>query len=54
MSNWLHNLPMVWMAVVVFGFTYLTAAAIYAGVTVLAVGEQARSFKMFRPACCRR
>ena len=49
MGNWLHHLPVVWMAVVVFGFTYLTAAAIYAGVTVLAVGEQARSFKMVSP-----
>jgi hypothetical protein len=33
------------MTVVVFGLTYLTAAAIYAVVKVLAVGERARSFK---------
>jgi hypothetical protein len=45
MSDWLHNLPVVWMALVVFGFTYLVAAAIYAFVTVLAVDERARSFK---------
>ena len=45
MSDWLHNLPVVWMALVVFGFTYLVAAAIYAIVTVLAVAERARSFK---------
>lgn len=45
MSEWLHQLPMVWMTVVVFGLTYLTAAAIYAVVKVLAVGERARSFK---------
>jgi Protein of unknown function (DUF4239) len=45
MSDWLHNLPVVWMALVVFGFTYLVAAVIYAIVTVLAVAERARSFK---------
>jgi hypothetical protein len=45
MSDWLHNLPVVWMALVVFGVTYLVAAAIYAVVMVLAVGERARSFK---------
>src|ERR1700730_12062658 len=33
------------MAVVVFGVTYLVAAAIYAVVRVLAVGQRARSFK---------
>jgi hypothetical protein len=35
MSDWLDNLPVVWMALVVFGFTYLVAAAVYAVVTVL-------------------
>ena len=45
MSDWLHNLPISWMALVVFGFTYLVAAAIYAIVTILAVAERARSFK---------
>ena len=45
MSDWLHNLPIVRMALVVFGVTYLVAAVIYAGVMVLAVGERARSFK---------
>jgi hypothetical protein len=45
MSDWLHNLPILWMALVVFGFTYLVAAAIYAIVMILAVAERARSFK---------
>ena len=45
MSDWLHNLPVVSMAVIVFGATYLVAAVIYAVVMVLAVGERARSFK---------
>src|SRR5258706_13974269 len=49
MSDWLHNLPVAWMALVVFGITYLVAAAIYAVVTVLAVGERARSFKAVSP-----
>src|SRR6266550_5039618 len=49
MSDWLHNLPVAWMAVVVFGLTYLVAAAIHAVVTVLAVGERARSFKAVSP-----
>ena len=49
MSDWLHNLPAVWMAPIVFGFTYLVAAAIQAVVAVLAVGERGRSFKAITP-----
>ena len=33
------------MALLVFGLTYVVAAAIYAFINVLAVGERARSFK---------
>jgi hypothetical protein len=36
MADWLHNLPIVWMALVVFGFTYLLAAGICGLVTGLA------------------
>ena len=28
MSDWLHNLPLVWMAIFVFGCTFLVTAAI--------------------------
>jgi Protein of unknown function (DUF4239) len=49
MSDWLHNLPVVWMAVVVFGVTYLIAVAIYAVVMGLAAGERARAFKAVSP-----
>ena len=49
MSDWIHKLPLVWMAVVIFGFTYLLAAAIYAVVMVLADGERMRSFKAVSP-----
>ena len=49
MNDWLHNLPIVWMALVVFGFTYLLAAGIYGLVTILAKGERARAFKVISP-----
>src|SRR2546428_4117003 len=49
MSDWLHSLPVLWMAVLVFGFTYLITAGIHAVRTVLAVGERARSFKAISP-----
>jgi hypothetical protein len=50
MNNWLHSLPVVWMALVIFGVTYLVTAAIYAVVAMLAVGERMRSFKAISPA----
>jgi len=49
MSDWLHNLPVLWMGLVVFGFTYLITAGIYVAVTAFAVGERARSFKAISP-----
>src|SRR6266700_2412537 len=49
MSDWLHSLPVLWMAILVFGFTYLVTAGIYAVITVFAVGERARSFKAISP-----
>jgi Protein of unknown function (DUF4239) len=49
MSDWLHNLPILWMALVIFGFTYLVAAAIYLIVMLLAAGERGRSFKAVSP-----
>src|SRR2546428_11734764 len=45
MNDWLHNLPVLWMALVIFGFTYLVSGMIYATVIVLAAGKRARSFK---------
>ena len=36
MNDWLHSLPLFWMAFVVFVATYLIAAAICVIVTVLA------------------
>src|SRR5436309_7026540 len=49
MSDWLHALPVLWMALVVFGLTYLVAAAIYAAVVSLAARGYARSFKAVSP-----
>ncbi len=45
MNYWLHDLPIVWMAVVIFGATYIVAAAIYVAVVVSAKGKSGRSFK---------
>ncbi|MGY4483515.1 hypothetical protein ACVWWR_002706 [Bradyrhizobium sp. LM3.2] len=49
MSDWLHNLPLPWMALVVFGFTYLVAMAIFAAVALVATGERAKSLKAISP-----
>lgn len=49
MSDWLFNLPVVWMAVVVFAATYLFAASIYWVVTRLAVNDRAGAFKAVSP-----
>ncbi len=49
MSDWLHNLPVPLMALVVFGLTYLLAAIIFILVTALAAGERARAFKAVSP-----
>src|SRR5882757_9880034 len=49
MSDWIHNLPVLLMALVVFGFTYLLALAIFAAVAALATGERAKSFKAVSP-----
>ena len=49
MSDWIHGLPVIWMAVVVFGATYLAAAAIYVVVNALATEERGRAFKGVSP-----
>lgn len=49
MSDWLYNLPVLWMALVVFAATYGATAAVYWVVTRLAVGERARAFKALSP-----
>ena len=49
MSDWLLNLPVLWMAVVVFAATYLLTAVVYWVVTRLAVNDRARAFKAVSP-----
>ena len=49
MNDLLHNLQIVWMAVLIFGVTYLIAFAIFAAVMILATGERARGFKAVSP-----
>ena len=49
MSDWLHNLPIAWMALLVFVATYLVAGGIYGVVMALAGGERARTFKAMSP-----
>jgi hypothetical protein len=49
MSDWLHNLPVIWMAFVVFGLTYVFTALLQAVVGMLAVGERLRAFKAVSP-----
>jgi Protein of unknown function (DUF4239) len=49
MSDWFHELPVPWMALLVFGFTYMLALAIHAGVVALARSGHAKSFKAVSP-----
>jgi len=49
MSDWLLNLPVLWIAVVVFAATYILAAIVYLVVTSLAVDDRARAFKAVSP-----
>src|SRR5215510_7998396 len=49
MGDWLLNLPIPWMAVVIFGAIYMLAVAIYLTVIRLAVDERARAFKALSP-----
>jgi hypothetical protein len=49
MGDWLLNLPIPWMAVVIFAAIYLVASAIYLIVIGLAVGDRARAFKALSP-----
>lgn len=49
MGDWLLDLPVLWMGVVILGGTYLVTAGLYVLVTTLAVGDRARAFKAISP-----
>ena len=49
MNYWLHNLPLVWMAAVIFGATYVVAGAIYGVISVSARGKWGQAFRAVSP-----
>jgi hypothetical protein len=49
MKEWLHQLPIPWLALIVLGMTYLITGAIHAAVGALAKGERARWMKAVSP-----
>ena len=49
MIAWFHNLPIGWIAFLVFVVIYLVAGGIYWLVMALAVGERALAFKTISP-----
>jgi hypothetical protein len=49
MNDWVHNLPVLWMTIVVCGGTYLLTAIIYLLVVFLAKGERVRVLKIVSP-----
>ena len=49
MGDWVLNLRMPWMALVIFATTYLIAGGVYLVVTRLAVNERAKAFKAVTP-----
>jgi len=49
MSNWILNLPVLWIGALILAGTYLATAGIYLLVTKLAVGDRAVAFKSISP-----
>jgi hypothetical protein len=49
MNDWFHELPVHWMALLVFGFTYALALVIHASVAALTMGGRTKSFKAVSP-----
>ena len=49
MNDWFHELPVLWMALLVFGITFLLSLGFHAGVAALARSGRAKSFKSVSP-----
>src|SRR6478752_10506157 len=49
MADWFLNLPVLWMALIIFVATFLIAGGVYLVVTRLAETEWARAFKAVSP-----
>ena len=45
MNDWLHNLPLVWLTLLIFGIIYVVTLGVFAVVMILATGERARDFE---------
>jgi hypothetical protein len=49
MIDWVHDLPIAWLVVVVFAATLLVTAGVYFAVMALAEGDRASAFKAVSP-----
>ena len=49
MIDWVHDLPLAWLVIVVFAATFLVTAGIYLAVMALAEGDRASAFKAVSP-----
>jgi len=49
MGEWMYDLPVTWMTVVVFAATYAVTGCLYALIMAAAKGERARTFKALSP-----
>jgi len=49
MGEWIYNLPVAWMAIVVLAVTYAVTGCLYALIIRAARGERARAFKAVSP-----
>jgi hypothetical protein len=49
MNDWIHSLPLGWMAVTIFGLTFVVGAGIHVAVTRAASGARLRAFKAVSP-----
>ena len=49
MGEWMYNLPVAWMAIVVFAATFAVTGCLYAVIMSAAKGERARAFKAVSP-----
>jgi hypothetical protein len=49
MDDWVHNLSIPWMTVVVCGSTYLIAMVIHVRIVAVATGERGRALTLVSP-----
>lgn len=49
MADWLYNLSVLWMSIVIFGLSYAVTATMYIALVLLAATKQGRSLKAVSP-----